>query len=217
MHLTLCGSPCILLAEHALLAGEALILADTHFGKSAAFRARGIPIPEGDTVADTARIHALVERHAPRELVIAGDFLHAADGKTEEVLSVLGAFFAALPCPVRLVLGNHDRRAGNLPSDWSADIHDRYDLGDLTVVHDPRHAPPERFTICGHLHPAVRIRDGRNTGFRSPCFWLREAEQQLILPAFGTFTGGQVIRPADADRLFAPLRDGVVELPAAVL
>ena len=37
---------------------RALVVTDLHLGKSATFRARGIPIPEGETRADLARLEA---------------------------------------------------------------------------------------------------------------------------------------------------------------
>lgn len=217
MILTIESIPVRLVADKAAVVGESLVLADTHFGKSATFRARGIPVPEGDTVEDTARIRALLERHDPRRLVIAGDFLHAPEGKTPEVVEVLDEFFHSLRCEVHLVLGNHDRRSGSLPSGWPVVIHDRLDLGDVSVVHDPRDAPDGIASICGHLHPVLRIRDSRHTRFRAPCFWWRARLRQLILPSFGTFTGGQVVHPEDEDRLFSPLRDHVAEIPAELL
>lgn len=200
-----------LLPERAVLCDSHLIIADTHFGKSATLRAHGIPVPEGDTVRDGARILALVERHQPARLIIAGDFFHAPEGKSPAVLESLTALFRELSCEVSLVLGNHDLRSGSLPAEWPVAIDVNCALGDLTVVHDPADAPTGSFCICGHLHPVARINDGKNTGFRAPCFWF--SDNRLVLPSFGTFTGGVVVHPRGADRIFAPLHDQVVEVP----
>jgi DNA ligase-associated metallophosphoesterase len=215
MHISIRNIRCTLLPEKALLLNNSLILADTHFGKSASFRARGVPIPEGDTAQDTQRILGLLATHHPERLVIAGDFLHALEGKTPEVLASLSSLFASLPCETHLVLGNHDLRAGPLPRDWPVQIHNSLDLHNVTIVHDPTRAPAGRFSLCGHLHPVARVRDGRNTSFRTPCFWLRESS--LILPSFGTFTGGAIVRSAPGDRIFVPLPGRVVEVPPAAL
>ena len=37
----------------------------------------------------------------------------------------------------------------------------------------------------------------------------------VVSPSFGTFTGGHPIRPAAKDRIFTPLNDRIVELPAS--
>jgi hypothetical protein len=53
--------------------------------------------------------------------------------------------------------------------------------------------------------------DGKRTSLRLPCFWLRES--CLVLPSFGSFTGGQIVQPLPGHRVFTVLRDKVVELP----
>lgn len=201
-----------LLPDKALLVGSTLVLADTHFGKSATFRRRGIPVPEGETAADTRRIRELVDRHHPDRFVIAGDLLHARLDPDEPVVEKLTAFFASLPCETHLVLGNHDRRSGALPASWPVEVHDALALPGFAVVHDPADARPGEFCICGHLHPVVRIREGAGSNLRVPCFWLHR--ETLVLPSFGTFTGGSLVRPAPSDRIFIPVRDQVRELPA---
>jgi hypothetical protein len=90
-----------------------------------------------------------------------------------------------------------------------------FELDDFLIVHDPAEAPHSRFSICGHLHPVARTKDGKNTALRTPCFWL--GEQQLILPSFDTFTGGAVVHPREGDRIFAPLDNRVVEIPPQAL
>jgi len=48
-----------------------LLVADLHFGKSATFRARGVPVPAGTTQADLARLTALIEATRARRLVFS--------------------------------------------------------------------------------------------------------------------------------------------------
>lgn len=212
MHITVAHHQLNLLSERALIVDDAtLVLSDTHFGKSASFRARGIPIPEGDTAQDTDRILALAAHHSARRIIIVGDFLHSPDGQTPSILEQLTSFFAQVSCPIDLVLGNHDHRAGRLPGGWPVEIHETLRVGEITFVHDPDDAPDDSFSICGHLHPIARLKDGKNTSFRAPCFWLRSTS--LILPSFGTFTGGAVARPVSGDRLFVPVRNQVLEIP----
>lgn len=212
MHFSIGQHSFHLLADRALMLDDSiLVLSDTHFGKSASFRARGVPIPEGDTAEDSARILKLVSLHSPQRLIVVGDFLHAPEGKTPSILASLTEFFAQLPCGTDLVMGNHDLRAGALPKDWPIEIHDTLQLDDLLFVHDPEDAPKNTFSVCGHLHPVARLKDGKNTSFRVPCFWLRP--NRLILPSFGSFTGGAIARPEAGDRLFVPVRDKVLEIP----
>jgi metallophosphoesterase superfamily enzyme len=91
-------------------------------------------------------------------------------------------------------------------SDW---VHE---ADGLRFVHDPRQAGSGAFAVAGHLHPAVRLRGG---GPAVPCFWLRR--EVLVLPGFGTFTGGALIRPGEGERVFAVADGLVVEVPAKLV
>jgi len=189
-----------------------LVVADVHLGKAAAFRAGGIAVPDGDDAQDLARLAALVAKQDATRLVVAGDLFHAPSGINPELLQSLGGFLQQIAIPLVLTIGNHDAKLRKLPD--GLEVVNHLDLSDdgSRVVHDPADAKPGRFHIAGHLHPVIRIRDGRRTAMRLPCFW--QQENLLILPAFGSFTGGAIIKPAAGDRIFTALRDQVVEIPS---
>jgi metallophosphoesterase superfamily enzyme len=129
-----------------------------------------------------------------------------------DVLDRLARWCASSPAKLILVIGNHDRRA-LARTDPPFETTRRLQLGGIEIVHDPADVSPEsQLTIGGHLHPVIRIRDGRRTSIRSACFWLRG--NTLTLPSFGSFTGGQIIHPAAEDRIFIPIRDKVAEVPS---
>ena len=198
-------------APGALTSSRALIVADVHLGKSATFRARGLPVPEGDNEHDLGRLAICIAQTKATRLVVAGDLIHAAAGKPPATLSAIEAFLNDCPVPVTLVLGNHDRSSGSLPADWGIEVVQTLDLDGWCIIHDPADAPADRPSIVGHLHPAIKIPDGKRSSLRLPCFWLRG--NSLVLPSFGSFTGGQVIHPLPGQRIFTVLRDQVVELP----
>lgn len=216
MLLDLPPGPLQLLPDNALLLSDSrtLVLADTHFGKSAAFRARGLPVPEGDTAADIARIDQLIATNKAEHLVIAGDLLHARVGCQPEVLDLLRPWLRSAAIPITLVEGNHDVACGRNPLGTDFALITDLTIDGFHILHNPDEALdcPDGFHIGGHLHPAVKIKDGTGPGFRAPVFWLRG--NQLVLPAFGSFTGGQIYRfDSKRDRLFTPLNQRVVELP----
>ncbi len=129
------------------------------------------------------------------------------------VMDRLNDWCTACPATLTLVIGNHDKRAlpkGDLPFKSAHSLQ----LGSIQIIHDPSDASPDStLTVCGHLHPVIRIRDGKRTSIRSACFWL--SGNTLTLPSFGSFTGGQIIHPATTDRLFIPIRDKVAEVPSS--
>ncbi len=83
-------------------------------------------------------------------------------------------------------------------------------MNGLAIIHDPADAEGSAFHLCGHLHPIVKMPDGKRTSLRFPCFLNRG--NTLILPSFGSFTGGAVMHPKNDDRDFVAMRDSIIEL-----
>lgn len=195
-----------------------LVVADLHLGKSAAFRALGVPVPEFiDAELDT--LGTMVDRWRPGVLLIAGDLLHARAGTTERVLNAMRRWRARhADVEVILVRGNHDLSAGDPPEDLGfRTVGEPFLLREddpFAFAHDPAVAHKTgKPVVCGHLHPSVSISDGV-ASMRAPCFWVRPNE--LILPAYGRFTGTRNIRPGPLDRCLAIGPEIVVEVkPAA--
>jgi DNA ligase-associated metallophosphoesterase len=201
------GEELILLPDRAVLwpARSALMLSDVHFGKSATFRAHGIPVPEGESQADLDRITNLVERHGVDHLAIIGDFYHSGIALSPALHDSLVSFRDSLDAQIILVRGNHDQARHDL-----IPMVDRLDWPPIQLVHDPADADPEQPTIAGHLHPLCRIgRGGRAS--RLPCFLLKE--NLLVLPAFGTFTAGHIMKAKTGQTLYPIIKETVFEVP----
>ncbi len=193
----------VLLAERAILwpARRALMLSDVHFGKSATFRAHGIPVPEGESQADLDRITKLVERYEVDHLAIIGDFYHSGIALSPSLHDSLASFRDSLNAEIILVRGNHDKTRHEL-----LPMIDRLDWFPIELVHDPADATPEKPAIAGHLHPLCRIGHARRAS-RLPCFL--KTENLLVLPAFGTFTAGHIVKAKTGQTLY-PITDQTV-------
>jgi DNA ligase-associated metallophosphoesterase len=209
------ASPLTLLSHHAAITREAaLVVADLHLGKAPVLREKGLPLPKSHTRQNLKRLFELIVQNNIRRLIIAGDFLHGTASRTPTVHDGVRDFLSALSIPVTLVLGNHDRKNLPLPDDWPMEIVESLELEGWHVAHDPADVPPHRPSISAHWHPVLRLQDGKRTSLRLPCYWLKG--KRLILPSFGSFTGGQRIQPKETDRVFAPLDGHVYELPASM-
>ena len=94
------------------------------------------------------------------------------------------------------IAGNHDPGPLALPGIHRAEWRE----GPLVFRHiaKPSAAPGE---VSAHYHPKARLRL-RGQPIARPCFLADAA--RLILPAFGTYTGGLDIRDAAFDRLMQP-------------
>src|SRR4051812_48066984 len=55
----------------------ALILSDLHIGKGMHFRKEGIPVPKDLFDDDLQKLNDLVQKFAPRSLLIVGDMFHS--------------------------------------------------------------------------------------------------------------------------------------------
>jgi DNA ligase-associated metallophosphoesterase len=201
-----------------LTASRTLLVADLHLGKAATFRRAGIPVPEGSAQRDLARLERLVADWGIRRVLVLGDLFHAARGCTAAVFGEFAAFRRRIAdTRVVLVLGNHDRSVGSLPESLGLDdCVPALDEPPYRFVHDA--AVPlgegghDRFTIAGHLHPTVRLASPSGDRFTDRCFVA--GGDALILPAFGSFTGGQRMEPEPGMRLWIARDDGVVEVTA---
>ena len=199
-----------LLPERALHwpAGHTLFIADLHLGKAAAYRALGQPVPGGTTLENLSRLSALIAQHGPTHLVFLGDFLHAAAGRTPNLLAALAGWRAQhAAVAMTLVRGNHDSRAGDPPASLCINVVAEPHLrGPFACCHHPQtHAT--HAVLAGHLHPVCRLSGAGRDSLRLPCFVLEA--RQLVLPAFGEFTGGWRVTAAEGRCLY-PLADGQV-------
>ena len=199
-----------------LPATATLLVADLHLGKAATFRHAGIPVPEGSAQADLARLDALLRAGAVRRLLILGDLFHARSGCTERVFAEFAALRERLAAvEVILVLGNLDRAIGRLPATLGLDgCLPVLDEPPFHFVHEPASSPSSRgahtFTIAGHLHPTVLIRSPGAGRIADRCFVADE--RLLVLPAFGSFTGGLRMAHDEGRRLWIARDDGVADV-----
>ena len=188
-----------------------LLVADPHFGKAATFRALGVRVPRGTTGDALARLDALVARLSPARIEFLGDFLHAREGRNPETFAALGAWRARhAGIAMRIVRGNHDRRAGDPPDDVGiACVDGPVREGSLALAHHP--APCDgAYVLAGHVHPCVVLVGPARQRERLPCFLL--GAEVGVLPAFGDFTGCAEVEPADPDQVWVVAGDQVLRV-----
>ena len=197
-----------------------LLVADLHLGKAATFRRAGIPVPEGSAQRDLERLAQLVRGHDVRRLIVLGDLFHAKGGCTPQVFAEFAALRARMAdTAVVLVLGNHDRAVGCLPASLGLDACvPSLDEPLFHFVHEPATdvtaSSRGLFTVAGHLHPTVAIRSPSGDRLADRCFVAEPSV--LVLPAFGSFTGGHRIEPTEGMRLWIARDDGVADVTRLV-
>ena len=209
LELELAGEAVLLLGEKALYwpRERMLVIADIHFGKAAAFRALGVPVPRGTTTENLDRLDALMALHPVERILFLGDFLHARAAHATATLAAMLAWRLRHPgLELLLVRGNHDRHAGDPAAALGMTIVDEpYDVAPFSFCHHPDIAA-DGYVMAGHVHP-VYVLSTRVDSLRLPCFLV--GPTRMILPSFGAFTGGYVITPESGERVFVTTGDAV--------
>jgi uncharacterized protein len=196
-----------------LLEDGTLVVADLHLGKASAFQAQGLAIPEGDSEADLKRLIQVSHWNQAERLIVNGDLFHSPAGLTTQIEQLIEEWLDQVRVPVQLVLGNHERKLPRIPHGMNPV--ESITCNGVHIVHDPKDAPKGVISVTAHWHPLVRIADGKRTALRLPCFLLRG--DMLVLPAFGSFTGGQVMEVEEGDRYFVSPGEDVVEVPGELV
>lgn len=221
MEITLGPTRVILWPDRAVFLPDTktLVVADLHLGKSAAFRTKGLAVPEGDTEADLARLSRLIHDTRAKALIIAGDLIHSNAGLKEGALDQFDRWLAHHPIEVTLTLGNHDQRGKRFLQSIYNDrilIEPKIVLAELEITHDPADLTEGHYGIAGHLHPGVKIKENSRRSIRASGFYLRDLHH-LVVPAFSLFTGCQIISPTTNDRFFVEFKDKIAEIPRQLL
>lgn len=191
-----------------------LVVSDLHLEKASAYAAGGQMLPPYDSLATLEQVAALVDQFVPEIVISLGDNFHDTDGE-RRLQGRASALLQQLVTSVRWiwVTGNHDP---DVQGHWGGEAVETLKCGNVIFRHEAL-GEEEGPEISGHFHPKFRqaVR-GRHVSRR--CF-VRSA-RKLVMPAFGTLTGGlDVHDPAliaafgctDVDRVEAlvPTRDGI--------
>jgi DNA ligase-associated metallophosphoesterase len=206
----LAGAQLWLLAEKAVYYPEyrALLIADVHFGKAAAYRKLGQPVPHGTTQNNLQRLDDLLTRYPCDQLIFLGDFLHARESRAEATLQAIFDWRTAHPnLAITLIRGNHDKRAGDPPANLSIEtVPEPLLMGPFALQHEPdSHAT--HHVLAGHVHPVFHLQGRGRQRLRLACFCL--GARVSLLPAFGAFTGGYEVERQPEGRIYV-VGDGAV-------
>lgn len=163
---------------------RALLVADLHFEKASWFAGFGQMLPPYDSQATLAALTLLVDRLAPDEIWCLGDSFHDSAG-CDRLPDDAGHMLRALTARTRWtwITGNHD---GGLVDRCGGEVVAESVIDGLVLRHeaDPTDPRPE---LSGHFHPKLRVRlRGRHVSRR--CFVA--SDRKIVLPAFGSLTGG---------------------------
>src|ERR1700744_991039 len=213
--------PFELLGQHLLLLPQkaiywqqekALIVADVHLGKVGHFRKAGIAVPRDMEQDDLACLSDLIEEYNPKKVIFLGDLFHSDMNADWEWFALWRKHHANLE--IILIRGNHDIIHDSHYIDLNITLHEELLVGPFLMLHHPLTLPDLEkaagYVFCGHIHPGVSLVGRGRQHITLPCFAF--SDKQCIFPSFGKFTGRVAIQSAKHDRIFAVLKDKVLEI-----
>ncbi len=184
-------------------AERALLLADLHLGKATHFRKHGVYVP-GDVIQkELLRIETAILHHQPLAIYILGDLFHASYNAEWPLFVELMHQYAHLRWV--LLKGNHDVLGrGTYEEAGFEVVDDRLMVHNVVLAHKPEavaELSEDEFAIVGHIHPGYTLgAKGLPGKVRMPCCWL--SGRRLVLPAWGSFTGLDIVQAKAGDHLF---------------
>ncbi|WP_047418506.1 ligase-associated DNA damage response endonuclease PdeM [Cellulophaga sp. Hel_I_12] len=186
---------------------EILLISDVHFGKVSHFRKFGAAVPQKAIAKNFELLNEVLALFKPKQLFFLGDLFHSS--LNQEWL-LFNDWVSSQKLKITLVKGNHDIISDVNYTAIGIDCSDEVELDDFLFTHHPEERET-MFNFSGHIHPAIKLQGAGRQSLKLPCFF--KSENQLILPAFGTFTGTFTLKPTAAHQVFAITKDSVFAVP----
>jgi DNA ligase-associated metallophosphoesterase len=197
-------------------AQDALLVADLHLEKASWFARLGQLLPPYDSHATLTALTEEVNRTGATRLYCLGDSFHdrfGCDRLPADSRALLEGLTGRLDWT--WIVGNHDP---GFADHCGGRIVDEEIVGGIVLRHEAVPGDP-RPEISGHFHPKLRLSlNGRRISRR--CFVA--SDRKLILPAFGSLTGGldarhpEIVRAVSGEAVaLVPVADRLLRFPIA--
>jgi len=183
---------------------KALLISDVHLGKVSHFRKHGVAIPNSAVSKNFQRLTSVVDYFDPERILFLGDLFHSSKNSEWHLFVEWSDCCVA---EIILIAGNHDVIAKENYDGIDVKVFKELEIDGFLLTHHPT----ERegfFNFSGHIHPGVELRGFGGQSLRLPCFF--QKENQMILPAFGEFTGKYIMVPEGDDRVYAVTKEEVI-------
>ena len=161
---------------------KCLILCDLHLEKSSYFAKLGSFLPPYDSYETLKRLQNSLNNLDVRKIILLGDIFHDKEG-LKRLNSRLQTYLENLCKKFKVIwlAGNHD---GSIRPKFAKFCY-KYKLDNINFNHKSVKKCVNE--LSGHYHPKATINSFR-IRISKPCFLI--SEKKIILPAYGSFTGG---------------------------
>ena len=183
-----------------------LLISDVHLGKVAHFRKHGMAVPNQAIFENFTRLNEVVAIFKPETIIFLGDLFHSKMNKEWELFA---KWTKEISQNIILIEGNHDIIAKHNYENLGIKVYSQLVIDDFLLTHHPT----ERlgfFNFCGHIHPGIKLKGIGKQYMNLSCFFRKP--NQMILPAFGEFTGNYYLIPTEKDLVYGISKEGVFEV-----
>ncbi|MHA6332978.1 ligase-associated DNA damage response endonuclease PdeM [Qipengyuania sp. CAU 1752] len=199
---------------------RALLVADLHLEKASFYARHGQMLPPYDSRDTLERVADAVKQTGARRVITLGDNFHDVEGSANlepHAAGMLEALTRSLDWV--WITGNHDE---TMHRTYGGALAEELEVSGIVLRHQAR--PGEtRPELSGHFHPKLQVTLHRRRISRPCAVRARSAQtDRMILPAFGTLTGGMnagdpailhALQPSQAIDALLPVRDRLSTFP----
>ena len=183
-----------------------LLISDVHLGKISHFRKHGSALPTGPIKQNFLNLDEVIAHFKPDKICFLGDLFHSNLNK-EWIL--FAEWVKRMALPTVLVAGNHDIIDSRKYEALGIKIVEELIIDDFFLTHYPSKRA-HFFNLSGHLHPAVVLTGVGRQFLKLSCFF--RSSWQMVLPAFGEFTGNFIVQPETGDIIYVITPENVMEI-----
>ena len=185
---------------------QMLIIADLHLGKIEHFRKHGSALPDLSNAIDYINLEQNIAEFQPETVVFLGDLFHSTLNKSWQIFK---AWVKRQPVNFTLIVGNHDVIPVTKFRELGFSVVHNIKCDGFYLTHKPEDCGMD-FNICGHIHPGFKLRGKGRQFLNLSSFY--QKKDQLILPAFGQFTGNYYIKPEEDEHIYVCSDQAVLQV-----
>ena len=174
-----------------------LLIADVHLGKVTHFRKNGFAIPNEALHQNFDKLMEVVAYFKATKILFLGDLFHSTKNSEWDLFV---KWSQNCGCELVLIAGNHDIIKPYNYQELGVKVVDELIIDNFMLTHHPTESA-DYFNFSGHIHPGITLKGLGRSRMKLPCFFQRK--NQIILPAFGAFTGLGIIQPQEGDVIYA--------------
>lgn len=189
-----------------------LLIADVHLGKVSHFRKHGSAIPHEASFKNFVLIDKVIQQFKPQQICFLGDLFHSDLNNEWFQFETWRTKNSSIN--ILLVAGNHDIISPLKYEKINIKVVSKWIFQQFLFTHYPDQKEGY-FNFSGHIHPGIELKGLGRQRIKLACF--HKKPHQIVLPAFGIFTGKFIITPSSDDLIYAISDNEIIEIPPALL